>query len=153
MSELNQIEKQFLELVKKMTSYNEAIELMYWDLRTGASKKGVEQRSEVIGMLSSEVFAMSTSTEMERYLNELTSPQAQGQINKITKRVVEECQKEFARNNKIPADEYREFVILQSKAESVWVDAKEKSDFDMFCPFLENLVDHTNKFIDYWGYE
>src|SRR5690606_15022403 len=122
-------------------------------LRTGAPKKGVEQRSEVIGMLSSEVFAMSTSTEMERYLNELTSPQAQGQISKITKKVVEECQKEFERNKKIPADEYREFVILQSKAESVWEDAKEKSDFDMFCPFLEKLVDHTKKFIGYWGYE
>lgn len=151
--QLTQTELAFLELVKKMTSYNEAIGVMYWDLRTGAPKKGVEQRSEVIGMLSSEVFAMSTSVEMETYLKELTTPEAQQQLSEITKKVVEECQKDFERNKKIPADEFREFVILQSKAESVWEDAKEKSDFEMFRPYLEKLVDFTKKFINYWGYE
>lgn len=37
--QLKQTELAFLELVKKMTSYNEAIGVMYWDLRTGAPKK------------------------------------------------------------------------------------------------------------------
>ncbi len=57
--------------MKKIQNYGEALSLMFWDLRTGAPKKGVDQRSEVIGMLSSEVFAMSTSDEMGNYLTEL----------------------------------------------------------------------------------
>ncbi|MFT4414162.1 carboxypeptidase M32 [Fredinandcohnia humi] len=148
---LQQIEIAFLELVKKMTSYNEAIGVMYWDLRTGAPKNGVEQRSEVIGMLASEVFAMSTSSEMESYLKELTSDQ--GNLSDVTKKMVEECQKEFDLNKKIPADEFKEYVILQSKAESVWEEAKEKSDFTLFQPYLEKLVETTKRFIGYWGYE
>ena len=44
---------------------------MYWDLRTGAPKKGVDGRSEVIGLLSSEVYKMETSKEMESFLNQL----------------------------------------------------------------------------------
>ena len=47
---------EFLEYMRKIQSYSEAIGLMYWDLRTGAPKKGVDQRSQVIGTLSSEVF-------------------------------------------------------------------------------------------------
>lgn len=65
-----EVEKQFLTYVKKIQNYGEALSLMFWDLRTGAPKKGVDQRSEVIGMLSSEVFAMSTSDEMGNYLTE-----------------------------------------------------------------------------------
>ena len=69
---VKEIEKDFLELVQKMTSYNEALALIFWDLRTGAPKKGVDQRSIVIGQLSSEVFAMSTSDEMGSYINALS---------------------------------------------------------------------------------
>ncbi|MEH7331325.1 carboxypeptidase M32 [Neobacillus drentensis] len=143
------LEKEFLEHVKKMSAYNEAIGLIYWDLRTGAPKQGVEQRSEVIGMLSSEVFKMSTSEEMAAYIASLTN----AEIPESTRKILEECKKEYERNKKIPAEEYKEFVILQSKAESIWEEAKEKADFDLFRPYLEKLVDMTKRFISYWGYE
>jgi len=62
---------EFLEYMKKIQSYSEAIGLMYWDLRTGAPKKGMDQRSQVIGTLSSELFNMRTSAELENMLNDL----------------------------------------------------------------------------------
>jgi carboxypeptidase Taq len=145
----NQIEKDFLEYVKKMTAYYEAISLMYWDLRTGAPKQGVEQRSEVIGVLSSEVFKMSTSEEMAEYISKLSNEE----LNELTKKTLEECQKEYDRNKKIPAEEYKEYVILQSKAESVWEEAKATSNFQLFQPYLEKLVETNKRFVEYWGYE
>ncbi|QOR65200.1 carboxypeptidase M32 [Cytobacillus suaedae] len=151
--EIQKIETQFLGYVRKMTSYNEAIGLMYWDLRTGAPKKGVEQRSEVIGMLSSEVFKMSTSEEMAAYLAKLSSPQVKEQLSEITSKTLDECQKDYDRNKKIPAEEFKEYVILQSKAESVWEQAKHESNFSLFQPYLEKLVAFKKKFIGYWGYE
>ncbi|MFD2445799.1 carboxypeptidase M32 [Bacillus sp. CGMCC 1.16607] len=150
MTELvNQTEKDFLEYVKKMTGYYEAISLMYWDLRTGAPKQGIEQRSEVIGMLSSEVFNMSTSEEMAAYIAKLSKES----LNEVTRKTLEECKLEYDRNKKIPAAEYKEYVILQSKAESVWEEAKENSDFELFRPYLEKLVEANKRFIEYWGYE
>ncbi|MDP4549874.1 carboxypeptidase M32 [Alkalihalobacillus macyae] len=148
-----QTEKHFLDYVKKMTSFNEAIGLMYWDLRTGAPKKGAEQRSEVIGMMSSEVFDMSVSNEMKRYLDELTKEDIQNNLSDRTRKTVEECRKEYDRNIKIPAEEYSEYVILSSKAETVWEEAKEQSNFEMFRPYLEKLVAFNQKFVEYWGYE
>ena len=52
---------------------------------------------------------------------------------------------------KIPADEYKEYVILQSKAESIWQEAKEKSDFALFLPYLKQIIDYQKKFVKYWG--
>jgi carboxypeptidase Taq len=153
MENIKQIEKAFLKYVKKMQSYNEALSVMFWDLRTGAPKKGVEQRSEVIGMLSSEVFNMSTSEEMAAYISNLSKDHVQNELSEVAKKTVEECRKEYERNKKIPADEYKDYVILQSKAESVWEEAKDKSDFEMFQPYLEKLVEYNKKFVSYWGYK
>ncbi|KDE48050.1 hypothetical protein DI43_06755 [Geobacillus sp. CAMR12739] len=64
---------------------------MYWDLRTGAPKKGVEQRSEVIGMLSEEVFRMSTSEEMAAFIAKLSPKAVYEQLNAVTKKTLDEC--------------------------------------------------------------
>ncbi|GMR65332.1 MULTISPECIES: carboxypeptidase [Bacillus] len=148
-----EVEKQFLTYVKKIQNYGEALSLMFWDLRTGAPKKGVDQRSEVIGMLSSEVFAMSTSDEMGNYLTELENLIREDKLSETTKKMVEECRKEYDRNKKIPQAEYEAYVKLEAKAESVWEEAREKSDFEMFRPYLEKIVEFKKKFITYWGYE
>ncbi|MGG0412701.1 carboxypeptidase M32 [Peribacillus simplex] len=145
------IEKDFKEYVKKISAYNEALALIFWDLRTGAPKKGVEQRSEVIGVLSSEVFNMSTSKEMESFIAELSMEKAT--LSETTNKMVQECKKEFERNKKIPANEYKEFVILQSRSESAWEEAREKADFSLFQPYLEQIVAYTRRFVEYWGYE
>jgi carboxypeptidase Taq len=152
-TELKQVEEQFLTFVKKMMSFNEAIGVMYWDLRTGAPKKGAEQRSEVIGMMSSEVFEMSVSSEMKGFLDQLTKEDVQADLSEITRKTVEECRKDYERNIKIPAEEYSEYVILSSKAETIWEEAKEKADFELFRPYLEKLVAFNQKFVEYWGYE
>ncbi|MBS4199461.1 carboxypeptidase M32 [Bacillus sp. FJAT-49732] len=150
MPEMLEIEKEFLQYVKKMQAYEEALGLMYWDLRTGAPKNGVEQRSQVIGMLASEHFQMSTSEEMAAYIASLSSKY--DELTGIGKLTLKDCKKQYEKNKKIPANEYEEYVVLQSNAEHVWEQAREASDFEMFKPYLEKLVAFNKKFIEYWGY-
>ena len=122
-------------------------------MRTGAPKKGVDQRSEVIGQLSSDVFKMTVSEEMARYIAVLSSEEAKQSIDRTTAIMMEKTIEEYERNKKIPADEYREFVVLRSKSESAWEEAREKGDFSIFQPYLEQVVSFTRKFTEYWGYE
>jgi len=104
-------------------------------------------------MMSSEAFNLSVSDEMAGFIEKLTNPELQPYINDITKKAVEECKKEYDLNKKIPPHEYKEYVTLTSKAESVWEDAKEKADFALFQPYLEKIVAFNQKFVEYWGYE
>ncbi|WP_026694870.1 carboxypeptidase M32 [Peribacillus kribbensis] len=147
------LEREFLDYVKKISAYNEALGLIFWDLRTGAPKKAVEQRSQVIGVLSSEVFTLSTSEQMAAFIARLSDEEIYTHLSPITKKVLLECKKDYERNKKIPADEYKEYVVLQSKAESVWEEAKKESNWDTFKPYLEKIVDFNRRFITYWGYE
>lgn len=148
---IQSVETSFLEYLQKIKSYNEAISLMFWDLRTGAPKKAIEQRSQAIGILSTEVFQMKTSDEMKTYIDQILS--AKDEVSEITFKAALESEKEYKLSKVIPQEEYKEYVILQSKAESVWEEAKEKSDFSLFAPYLKKLVDTNKKFLEYWGYK
>jgi carboxypeptidase Taq len=143
----------FKAYVRKMKQYEEAIALIYWDMRTGAPKKGIGTRSEVVGEISTEVFRMSTSDEMGEYLAFFTQPAELEQLDVISRKMIEECKKEYDRSKKIPAEKYQAYVVLTSQAESAWEDAKHNSDWASFQPYLEKIVATTQEFIELWGYE
>ncbi|WP_159883371.1 carboxypeptidase M32 [Paenibacillus puerhi] len=145
--------EQFKQYVKKMKSYEEAIGLIYWDMRTGAPKKGIAARSEVVGDLSGELFKLSVSEEMREFIDYFSKPEHQEQLSFIDKRIVNECKREYDRSKKIPPERYQEYVVLTAQAESAWEDAKEQSDFDSFQPYLEKIVEFNQEFIELWGYE
>jgi len=142
-------EENFLALLKKMSAYSEAVSVMYWDMRTGAPKKGIPARSEAVGTLSTELFNMSISDEMAKLLDELENKK--DSLEPILLKTFEEVKKQFNLSKNIPEDEYREYVVLTTQSEATWEEAKEQADFDMFLPYLEKIVAMTKKFIGYWG--
>lgn len=143
----------FRTYVKTMKSYEEAIGLMYWDLRTGAPKKGASARAETIGELSNVHFRMSVSEQMGDFIGELTRPEANAQLDEVTRRMVEECKKDYDRNKKIPPELNQEYVVLTSQSETAWEEAKHNNDFESFEPYLTKVVAMLQQFVDLWGYE
>lgn len=143
--------KAYYQYVKKIMDFNEAIALAEWDMRTGAPKKGISQRSEVVGTLADEVFKRSVSDEMKHYIDVLTDPSVQDELSEVTQRMIEKSKKTYDHYVKIPAEEHKAYIILQSEAQSVWQDAKSKNDFSLLRPYLEKIVDFKRNFIRYWG--
>lgn len=141
----------FRAYVSRMVDYQSALALLEWDARTQMPKKGMLGRSSAIGTLSAELFRMRTSDQMADYLKELAL--VTEELDRTTKRMVAECKKEYDRQVKIPADRYEALTVLVSQAEAVWQVAREQSDFLMFVPYLQKIVDLKREFIGYWGYE
>lgn len=137
----------FIDYVKKMQNYSEALSVIYWDMRTGAPRKGLPQRAEVIGTLSAELFALHTSDELENMLTQLENEE----LDFVTRRLYEETKKSYDESKKIPADEFKAFTILKAKSEAAWEEAKVKSDFQIFLPYLKEIIDYQKKFVHYWG--
>lgn len=144
----SQLEKDFIEYYKQIESYAEAIKLIAWDLRTKAPKKSVKRRSETLAMLSEKTHVLRTSDQMKHFIDEL-----KGSDNEVIRRSIELVEKDYNQTKKIPIKEYKEFVQLTSEAEAVWAEAKEKSDFASFQPYLEKIVNFNIRFADYWGYK
>lgn len=137
----------FIDYVKKMQNYSEALSVIFWDMRTGAPKKGLPQRAEVIGTLSAELFALQTSDALGELLTQLENEE----LDFVTRRLYEEVKKGYEESKKIPADEFKAYTILKAKSEAAWEDAKAKSDFSIFLPYLQEVIDYQKRFVGYWG--
>ncbi|WP_047980076.1 carboxypeptidase M32 [Ornithinibacillus contaminans] len=149
MSTLTTVQTEFQEYLKEINAYREAITLIQWDLRTKIPKKGVEQRSEVVGQLAHKLHQLETSDQMKSYIDALKDQTT----DEVLQKIVLECLDTYEKNRKIPDTEFKEYVMLQSKSEAVWQEAREKADFSLFQPYLEKLVAFNQKFADYWGYD
>ncbi|WP_141501762.1 carboxypeptidase M32 [Paenibacillus luteus] len=147
----NEALNSFKETIRKIKSYEEALGVLYWDLRTGAPRKGMDNRSEVIGALSADQFKLSTSPELGEWISELEESTAYSGLSEIDQRLVTETRKEYDRSVKIPPKLYQEYVVLASQSESKWEEAKENNDYAGFQPYLEKVISYTNQFIDLWG--
>lgn len=143
--------QQFRDINQKIKQYEEALAVIYWDLRTGAPRKGMDIRSEVIGTLSSEMFRLSTSQELGQLLTELASEHNWEQLDELNRRLVQETRKEYDRSVKIPPELYQRYVVLTAQAENNWELCKQNNDYASFQPYLEQIIELTNQMIDLWG--
>ncbi len=141
----------FKETIRKIKSYEEALGVLYWDLRTGAPRKGMDTRSEAIGALSGDMFKLSTSPELGEWLSALEEKHAYAELSEIEQRLVTETRKDYDRSVLIPPQLYQEYVVLASQSESKWEEAKASNDYAGFQPYLEKVIAYTNQFIDLWG--
>ncbi|WP_202079928.1 carboxypeptidase M32 [Caldalkalibacillus salinus] len=143
----------FKTLDQKITYFEELLGVVSWDLQIDAPKKGRQQRSNAIGALSTEVFELSMSDEMGACLDTLSSPEAQDQLDEVTRATVRVRKREYDKSKRIPADLYKEFVILTSNAHDIWEEARKTNNFEHYRPTLEKIVDITRQFADIYGYD
>lgn len=145
--------EEFKGYVKEMTHFQEIGALLGWDTATMTPAKGIAQRAEIMGTLSTHTFKMLTSDKVGSYLAELTSEENYPSLDHMTKRMVDEIKKAYDHSKKIPADLYREYAVFRAKAEDVWKEARANSDFAAFAPTLKQMIDYQKQFIELWGYE
>lgn len=149
--DVNTALQSFRDKIKLIKSYEEVLGVAYWDMRTGAPRSGIEARSEAVGALSAESFKLASGDEMGELLAKLSEPDAFAALSAVERRLVEETAKDYERNRRIPPQLYQEYVVLTSQAESYWEEAKANNDYAGFQPYLERIIEYTNRFIDLWG--
>lgn len=140
---------EFKEYLKKLEYLNDAIGVLYWDMRVSIPKKAIPYRGEMLGYLSGEAYKLQTSDTMKEFIDFFVKVD---DLDDVTKSMVESARKNYDQTKKIPENKYKEYTILTSNAEAAWEEAKEKSDFEIFRPYLESLVSFNKEFIGYWGY-
>lgn len=132
---------------KKQNAYGHAMGKLYNDSVTVMPKKGSEMVGEVMGILSEEEYKLSTAPEFKAMIDKIL--QNPSEVDYITFREAEEQHKTLSKMEKIPMDEYVQYQIDVNTASSVWHEAKEKNDFEMFAPHLEKLIAFNRKMAHY----
>ena len=144
---LDEARKALMSLQRRMAAYEHAAGLIYYDGCTAAPKATAENRAVTMSVLSEEMYRLGTSDETAELLEFLDANK--DDLPADEQRMVHLLLKDIRDMKKIPMDEYIAYQELLVKAEDVWHDAKEASDFEMFRPYLEKLFDAQKKFAGY----
>ncbi|MDY3026630.1 MAG: carboxypeptidase M32 [Candidatus Faecivicinus sp.] len=145
--ELNEMVSRLTALQKRIVAYHHAMGLISYDGQTTAPRGSGENRAETLGMLSEEIYKLTTGEETVALLDALA--ERAGELDETTNRIVEVMRRDILETRKIPAEEYIEFQKLYSISQDVWHEAKEKSDFSMFEPYLKRVVESMQKIARY----
>jgi len=139
--------EKFRELVKRKNRIHANLELIQWDLETKTPLKSRPYLSELVGELSMQDYALSTSDEFVNLVEELNKQKET--LTEIEKREIELSMEEIEKKKKIPADEYEDYARLTSYNQTVWEEAKAKKDFSIVKEGLKKIFDYNKKFATY----
>ena len=138
---------QYNALQSKLSAYNHAMSLIFYDGATTAPKKTADNRAHALSVLSEESYRLTTCEETVSLLEFLDAHREE--LSPKDRRSVELSLKDIRELQKIPVEEFVAYQELLVKADDVWHDAKETNDFASFCPILEEIFATTVRFATY----
>lgn len=132
---------------KLMFTYNHASGLMYYDGATVAPKGSADLRADTLGELARLSYALTTAPETVEMLRTLV--EARDRLDPVTARKVSELWRDYEMTHRVPEEEFVAYQQLTSKADAVWHEAKERSDFALFEPYLQQVFDGSRRLAEY----
>ena len=132
------------ELEKASYAVNHAQSILYVDGDTVAPKNSWKGRGRALAYLGELTYKQLVNPETGEMLE--TILQHRDETDEITFRRAEVLKEGYDDLHVLPMEEYVAWQELTNEAGAVWHDAKEKSDWNMFAPYLEKLVAARRRF-------
>ncbi|MBE7009568.1 MAG: carboxypeptidase M32 [Ruminococcaceae bacterium] len=140
---LNEAKEKLAALQQKTAAFGHAMGVIYYDGVTAAPKGVADNRAQTLGILSQEMYELSTGKDTVELLDFLDANK--DGLDRNEKRQVQLLLKDIRQMQKIPKDEYIAFQKLMVESDDVWHKAKETNDWKLFEPILEKVFDFHKK--------
>ena len=147
MMDLEKARIEFSDLQKKISAFNHATALIYFDGETFAPSETLDNRAHSLEILNDELYQLKTGEKTVELLDYLE--ENKDWLTVRERRSLEFMQRELRKKKSIPKDEYVEYEHLLAEAQDAWHRAREEDDFDILCPYLEKIFDSVRRFASY----
>jgi carboxypeptidase Taq len=146
----NHVMNQILNAYKPIWSLNHAISLMGWDFETYMPRKGTEER----GVADSQLHLLHKDLLLNKdFVGLVESAKKLESLNDLEKGIVRVLNREITKQIKIPKELTEAESLERIRGNMTWRAAREKSDFMMYAPHLEKMIDIKKKIAEKIGYE
>ena len=132
-----------------MNQYDHVTGLLQWDMQTTVPKLGQAAHVDALTYFSTKSFEMGTSEKLGEFLEKLAQPAEYDALDETWKFIVKRMKRDYDRNKRIPADLYETFVRAQAESGNAWEEAKNASDFSIFAPHLQKMIEMTEQMTGY----
>jgi len=136
--------------LQEMNLLSSALSLLTWDQETHMPTRGIAVRSEVTGRFAKRLFELSIAPELGRTIDALKTNDT---LTEAERASVRDVGKQYRRQKAIPPTLIEEHAKTRSQSQAAWAEARRRSDFSVFEPFLVKMVDFARRLADYYGFE
>lgn len=142
-----------LSLSKEIYLLNSCMSVLDWDQKTYIPKEGVQHRGNQLALLAGISHQKATSLEMGDLLKQLEGSSLQSDPDSFEASNIREIKHSYDKLVKIPKSLVEELTRVTTVAHEVWADARKKSDFSIFLPYLEKIIQLKHQQAEAVGYE
>ena len=137
------------EYLNKIDKLSYLVTVLRWEMDTVAPKKSYDYLIEVSTKYEMEIFDLETSDEFINLIEAVINDKDYSSLPKEERIYIEQLKEDYYKSKRVPKDFYEEYCTLQSNSLNTWVIAKEKSDYELFKPYLKKVIEYTKKYYQY----
>ncbi|MFT3895389.1 MAG: carboxypeptidase M32 [Anaerolineales bacterium] len=141
---------QLKEMLGEVADLGKAASLLSWDQQVNMPPMGGEARGYQLATLSKIAQEKFTSDEVGRLLDDLKAEFAGADLNTDDAALVRVAARNYDKAKCVPPEFVAEQAIVSTKAFEAWVEARAKSDFSIFQPHLEKVVELVQKYVSFF---
>lgn len=145
--------KELYEYNREATVLSSCGAVLNWDERTYMPRGGAENRANMISLISGMVHEKQTSPRIGEIINELLIGGIDAEEDSVDAANVRELKRDYELSIKIPKSLIEELSKTITLAQGRWQEARAKSDFPAFLPWLEKVVKLKQQVAEALGYE
>ncbi len=123
--------------------------ILHWEMDTIAPKKSIDYLISVKTKLEMQTFELVTSDEYKELLENVINSDEYKNLAEEVQLSLKEMLDDYEKSKRIPADFYEEYCTLTSNSQNAWVEAKAKNDYNIFKPFLKDVIAYTKRYYTY----
>ena len=140
---LNEALNQLAALERELTAYGHAMGVLSYDGDTAAPRNSAAARGETMGVLSGVVHERLTAPGTREIIDTLQAHAAE--LDAPARRRAELLKEDSDELALIPVEEYTAYQRLLAESGAVWHEAKLRSDYASFAPYLEKIIDYKRR--------
>lgn len=148
---MNDPYKNLIRRSREIALLESSASLLHWDQETCLPKNGVPWRAEELSHLSGLTHRLFTAPEVGGWISDCESKGYASSSNEAAN--VRGWRRSYDRATKIPVELVEEHSRTTALANSVWIEARQRSDFSHFAPVLAKILEQVRQMADHWGYE
>jgi carboxypeptidase Taq len=139
------------ERLRQEATLGAVAQLLNWDQETYMPPAGAANRADQQAILAAIVHQRKTDPRIGELLATCEGDPALTKVGSESAANLREMRRDYDLATKLPNELVAELARVGSQAQEVWKDARHKSDFAMFAPWLEKMYALTRRKAECYG--
>jgi carboxypeptidase Taq len=144
------VKEQYDELRRRLAEIHDvrmSRSILSWDQHTKMPPKAGEIRAEQLGTLDRLAHELFISDEIGRLLEDLRPHEESLPYESNEASLIRVTRRDYEKARRVPSELRAELTRAGAKALPAWIEAREKSDFSIFHPYLERNIELQGEYV------